>query len=75
MGLGFFIAKTLLERTGALVTFSNGRPHGAVVSARWPRAQIEARRHVSAIRTSCQLALNATRATGCAHVRAYAEPA
>lgn len=42
MGLGFFIAKTLLERTGAAVTFQNGRPHGAVVSARWPRAQIEA---------------------------------
>jgi two-component system sensor histidine kinase RegB len=42
MGLGFFIAKTLLERTGALVTFQNGKPHGAVVSARWPRAKIEA---------------------------------
>jgi two-component system sensor histidine kinase RegB len=42
MGLGFFIAKTLLERTGAAVTFQNGRPRGAVVSARWPRAKIEA---------------------------------
>ncbi|MBR7621789.1 ActS/PrrB/RegB family redox-sensitive histidine kinase [Phenylobacterium sp. 20VBR1] len=42
MGLGFFIAKTLLERTGAAVTFQNGRPRGAVVSARWTRAQIEA---------------------------------
>lgn len=42
MGLGFFIAKTLLERTGAHVTFQNGRPHGAVVSARWPRSKIEA---------------------------------
>lgn len=42
MGLGFFIAKTLLERTGAAVAFQNGRPHGAVVSARWPRASIEA---------------------------------
>jgi two-component system sensor histidine kinase RegB len=42
MGLGFFIAKTLLERTGAVVTFQNGRPHGAVVSARWPRSKIEA---------------------------------
>jgi two-component system sensor histidine kinase RegB len=41
MGLGFFISKTLLERTGALVTFHNGRPHGAVVSARWPRSRIE----------------------------------
>jgi two-component system sensor histidine kinase RegB len=42
MGLGFFIAKTLLERTGAVVTFQNGRPRGAVVAARWPRAAIEA---------------------------------
>lgn len=42
MGLGFFIAKTLLERTGAVVTFQNGRPRGAVVSARWPRSKIEA---------------------------------
>lgn len=41
MGLGFFIAKTLLERTGAQVAFQNARPHGAVVSARWPRAAIE----------------------------------
>ena len=43
MGLGFFIAKTLLERTGAVVTFQNGRPRGAVVAARWPRSKIEAR--------------------------------
>lgn len=42
MGLGFFIAKTLLERTGAIVTFQNGRPHGAIVSARWSRARVEA---------------------------------
>jgi len=42
MGLGFFISKTLLERTGAAVTFQNGRPRGAVVSARWVRAKIEA---------------------------------
>ena len=41
MGLGFFIAKTLLERTGAQVTFQNARPHGAVVSARWARSAIE----------------------------------
>lgn len=42
MGLGFFIAKTLLERTGATVDFRNGRRGGAVVSARWPRAALEA---------------------------------
>ena len=42
MGLGFFISKTLLERTGASVAFQNGRPRGAIVSARWPRSKIEA---------------------------------
>ena len=41
MGLGFFIAKTLLERTGTVVNFQNSRPRGAVVSARWPRSRIE----------------------------------
>lgn len=42
MGLGFFIAKTLLERTGATVDFRNGRRGGAIVSARWHRAALEA---------------------------------
>ncbi len=42
MGLGFFIAKTLLERTGAAVDFRNGRRGGAVVAARWPRPAMEA---------------------------------
>jgi two-component system sensor histidine kinase RegB len=42
MGLGFFIAKTLLERTGAQVEFRNARSGGAVVSARWRRSRIEA---------------------------------
>jgi two-component system sensor histidine kinase RegB len=42
MGLGFFIAKTLLERTGAQVEFRNGRRGGATVIARWPRSKIEA---------------------------------
>lgn len=41
MGLGLFIAKTLLERSGARLTFSNGGP-GAVVSVRWPVERIEA---------------------------------
>jgi two-component system sensor histidine kinase RegB len=41
MGLGFFISKTLLERTGAQVTFHNGKPRGAVVSARWKRSELE----------------------------------
>ncbi|MDR3510493.1 MAG: ActS/PrrB/RegB family redox-sensitive histidine kinase [Caulobacteraceae bacterium] len=42
MGLGFFIAKTLLERTGAVMEFHNGRRGGAVIAARWLRADIEA---------------------------------
>jgi len=42
MGLGFFIAKTLLERTGAQVEFKNARSGGAVVTARWRRRAIEA---------------------------------
>ncbi|HEX7947628.1 MAG TPA: ActS/PrrB/RegB family redox-sensitive histidine kinase [Phenylobacterium sp.] len=41
MGLGFFISKTLLERTGAKVTFQNGKPRGAVVAARWDRSIVE----------------------------------
>jgi two-component system sensor histidine kinase RegB len=44
MGLGFFIAKTLLERTGAQVEFRNARRGGALVSARWPRSRVEASR-------------------------------
>jgi len=42
MGLGFFIAKTLLERTGAKVTFGNERPGGAVIQVEWPREALEA---------------------------------
>lgn len=51
MGLGLFIAKTLLERSGAELTFANGtdpflsegeRPQrgGAIVSVSWPTAAI-----------------------------------
>ncbi len=43
LGLGFFIAKTLLERSGATVDFAN-RPapdKGAVVRIRWPRADFD----------------------------------
>ncbi|MFC2970009.1 sensor histidine kinase RegB [Acidimangrovimonas pyrenivorans] len=51
MGLGLFIAKTLLERTGAELSFANGtdpflteeeRPmrSGAIVAAVWPRGRI-----------------------------------
>ncbi|HZT50143.1 MAG TPA: ActS/PrrB/RegB family redox-sensitive histidine kinase [Hyphomicrobiaceae bacterium] len=43
LGLGYFIAKTLLERSGATVTLDNRpRPkHGAVVRVSWPREAFE----------------------------------
>lgn len=56
MGLGVFIAKTLLERSGAELLFGNGsgvpgetalpgppefaRPTGAIVTVIWPRARV-----------------------------------
>ena len=52
MGLGLFIAKTLLERSGARLAFDNGdeeaagtppdfaRPTGAIVSVVWPRGRV-----------------------------------
>ncbi len=53
MGLGLFIAKTLLERSGADVTFANGsdpflapteRPErgGAIIEVTWPESRIVA---------------------------------
>lgn len=43
LGLGFFIAKTLLERSGARVDARNRKPPrcGASVRVRWPRSGIE----------------------------------
>jgi two-component system sensor histidine kinase RegB len=51
MGLGLFIAKTLLERTGAMMSFANAsesagfqtktpQRRGAVVEAIWPRGAL-----------------------------------
>jgi len=52
MGLGLFIAKTLLERSGAELSFSNGRDpygpdaggtgegRGAIVQLSWPKDEI-----------------------------------
>jgi two-component system sensor histidine kinase RegB len=37
MGLGIFIAKTLLERTGARLNFTNRREGGARIMVTWPR--------------------------------------
>ena len=44
LGLGVFIARTLLERTGAKVSFTNRvfPDHGAVVQIIWPRHRFEA---------------------------------
>jgi two-component system sensor histidine kinase RegB len=53
MGLGLFIAKTLLERSGAELSFANGSDPGsyvrqdeqrigAIVEVAWPRAKIDA---------------------------------
>ncbi|MGR3466720.1 MAG: sensor histidine kinase RegB [Shimia sp.] len=46
MGLGLFIAKTLLERTGAELQFENGARftplRGAHITVRWSRQRIEA---------------------------------
>lgn len=43
LGLGLFIAKTLLERSGASLTFMNATApdHGAAVTVSWPRAAFE----------------------------------
>jgi two-component system sensor histidine kinase RegB len=45
LGLGFFIAKTLLERSGATLDFENRTlpEHGAVVRIRWERHNFEQR--------------------------------
>jgi two-component system, sensor histidine kinase RegB len=43
LGLGFFIAKTLLERSGAKLSLTNQAPpmHGATVSVIWSRSDFE----------------------------------
>ena len=42
LGLGIFISKTLLERTGAEITFHNATPEGhATVTVAWPRQTVE----------------------------------
>jgi two-component system sensor histidine kinase RegB len=48
MGLGLFIAKTLLERSGAELNFANGTSRksnpkrGAIIEVVWPREKIDA---------------------------------
>ncbi len=50
LGLGFFIAKTLLERSGATLVFANRAfpEHGATVRIRWNRPDFEQTRTVAA---------------------------
>lgn len=59
MGLGLFIAKTLLERSGAELSFANGsvelhegssdpKRRGAIVEVIWPRTKIDSQYHSSA---------------------------
>ncbi len=45
LGLGFFIAKTLLERSGAKISLENRTPplHGAAVRIVWPRGAFDIR--------------------------------
>ena len=38
MGLGIFIARTLLQRTGAGIAFDNGPAGGARVQVSWDRS-------------------------------------
>jgi two-component system sensor histidine kinase RegB len=42
LGLGIFIAKTLIERTGGKISFSNlsGDQHGAIVDIRWQEGMV-----------------------------------
>ncbi len=56
MGLGLFIAKTLLERSGAELTFANGSDDGeveeelgAVVEVIWPRSKFQTDTPASAL--------------------------
>ena len=43
MGLGIFIARTLLQRSGATLAFENVRTGGARIDIEWRRGQLEAR--------------------------------
>ena len=49
LGLGYFIAKTLLERSGATINLDNReRPHhGAIVKISWPREVFERKQAAS----------------------------
>ncbi|HFB2047996.1 MAG TPA: Sensor histidine kinase RegB [Hyphomicrobiaceae bacterium MAG_BT-2024] len=56
LGLGLFIAKTLLERTGAVLEFDNRSlpHHGAVIKMTWPRGLFEAKPVLNAISSASE---------------------
>jgi two-component system sensor histidine kinase RegB len=56
LGLGFFIAKTLLERYGATLSVENAPPprHGAVVALKWNRADFEQPLRTAALEPEAQ---------------------
>lgn len=71
MGLGLFIAKTLLERTGARLTFANGvpsgdiapenaQPSGAIVEVVWLREDLEVSRRDARAALGENIPLDAT---------------
>ena len=41
MGMGVFIAATLLDRSGASIVYLNDSDNGALVDITWPRHRIE----------------------------------
>ena len=56
LGLGVFIAKTLLGRTGASVTLANRRvpETGAVVTVHWPRSAFEDAVHTGELKIAAE---------------------
>ena len=69
LGLGFFIAKTLLERSGASVTLDNRlRPeHGAIVKISWPREVFERKQAASPPSMQERADLQQAQADGAVH--------
>lgn len=59
LGLGFFIAKTLFERSGASLNFENreGPETGAIVRITWPRKSFESTPELSFSRFTQSLAI------------------
>lgn len=51
MGLGFFIAKTLIEQTGGSVKAQNREGRGARIALRWPRGAIDGEAPPGAVET------------------------